>query len=108
MEAKGVTEYMWDIVYVTWGVLGLVGAAGDWGWWIWVCFPPLQKKHAMAEWWGFVGNRPHVRGLPGRRNVSWYGRDDTRHVAARCRHARGTAEQSAEEGGEEGGAEGSL
>lgn len=38
MEAKGVTEYMWDIVYVTWGVLGLVGVAGEWGWWVWVCF----------------------------------------------------------------------
>jgi hypothetical protein len=37
LEAKGVTEYMWDIVYVTWGVLGLVGVAGEWAWWLWVC-----------------------------------------------------------------------
>lgn len=36
MEAKGVTEYLWDIVYVTWGVLGLVGIAGEWAWWLWV------------------------------------------------------------------------
>lgn len=36
MEAKGVTEYLWDIIYVTWGVLGLVGVAGEWAWWLWV------------------------------------------------------------------------
>lgn len=36
MEAKGVTEYLWDIVYVTWCVLGLVGIAGEWAWWLWV------------------------------------------------------------------------
>ena len=54
MEAKGVTEYMWDIVYVTWGVLGLVGVAGEWGWWVWVCFfsflLPLGKKYSPMQW----------------------------------------------------------
>jgi hypothetical protein len=39
LEAKGLTEYMWDIVYWTWGCLVVAAVLGDRAWWLWVsCF----------------------------------------------------------------------
>ncbi|PWW77460.1 hypothetical protein C7212DRAFT_351001 [Tuber magnatum] len=55
MEAKGVTEYMWDIVYVTWGVLGLVGVAGEWGWWVWAIVPMYAVYLAVGMHRGMNG-----------------------------------------------------
>ncbi|RPB02104.1 hypothetical protein L873DRAFT_1826838 [Choiromyces venosus 120613-1] len=61
MEAKGVTEYMWDIVYVTWGVLGLVGVAGEWGWWVWAIVPMYAIYLAVGMYRGMSGMIP---GMP--------------------------------------------
>jgi len=36
LDGKGLMEYMWDVIYVTWGCLILVAALGEWAWWIWV------------------------------------------------------------------------
>lgn len=36
LEAKGLTEWMWDVLYWTYGCLFLVTVFGDWAWWIWV------------------------------------------------------------------------
>jgi hypothetical protein len=36
LEAKGLTEYMWDVTYWTYGCILLVAVAGDWAWWWWV------------------------------------------------------------------------
>ena len=33
LEAKGLTEWMWDIEYWTWGNVVLVANLGDWAWW---------------------------------------------------------------------------
>ncbi|CUS12018.1 unnamed protein product [Tuber aestivum] len=58
MEGKGVTEYMWDIVYVTWGVLGLVGVAGEWGWWVWAIVPMYAVYLAVGMYRGMSGMMP--------------------------------------------------
>jgi hypothetical protein len=39
LDAKGLMEWMWDILYWTWISLGFVTVVGDWGWWLWVCYP---------------------------------------------------------------------
>lgn len=39
LEAKGLTEWMWDVVYWTWGVTVLVALAGDWAWWLYLAVP---------------------------------------------------------------------
>lgn len=36
LEAKGLTEWMWDVVYWTWGCVGLVAVFGDRAWWLYV------------------------------------------------------------------------
>lgn len=37
LEAKGLTEWMWDVLYWTWGCVVLVALVGDWAWWFYVC-----------------------------------------------------------------------
>lgn len=36
LDAKGLTEWMWDVLYWTYGCLFLVTVFGDWAWWLWV------------------------------------------------------------------------
>lgn len=36
LDGKGLMEYMWDVVYVTWGCLVGVAVLGEWVWWLWV------------------------------------------------------------------------
>ncbi|KAI5781214.1 hypothetical protein EDC01DRAFT_666767 [Geopyxis carbonaria] len=60
MAAKGVTEYCWDIVYVTWIVLGLVGIAGEWAWWI-AAIVPLYG--AFLAWTTYSDMRKGI--MPG-------------------------------------------
>lgn len=37
LEAKGLTEWMWDVVYYTWGVTVVAALVGNWAWWLYVC-----------------------------------------------------------------------
>lgn len=39
LEAKGLTEWMWDVVYWTWGCLGVVILFGDRAWWLYAVVP---------------------------------------------------------------------
>lgn len=36
LEAKGLTEYMWDVIYWTWTCTLVAAAFGDRAWWLWV------------------------------------------------------------------------
>lgn len=36
LEAKGLTEWMWDILYWTWICIGLAAVFGDWAWYLYV------------------------------------------------------------------------
>jgi len=36
LDAKGLMEYMWDVIHVTWGCLAGVAVFGEWVWWLWV------------------------------------------------------------------------
>ncbi len=38
MDARGLTEYLWDVLYWTWGCTILAAVVGDWAWWSWVRF----------------------------------------------------------------------
>ncbi|KAI9792190.1 MAG: hypothetical protein M1816_002730 [Peltula sp. TS41687] len=37
LDAKGLTEYLWDVLYWTWGCIVVAGIFGDRAWWLWVC-----------------------------------------------------------------------
>lgn len=39
LEAKGLTEWMWDVLYWTWGCIVLVTLAGNWAWWLYAAVP---------------------------------------------------------------------
>lgn len=36
LEAKGLTEWMWDVLYWTWGVIALAAVIGDYAWYLYV------------------------------------------------------------------------
>ncbi|KAI9370570.1 hypothetical protein BJX61DRAFT_85825 [Aspergillus egyptiacus] len=39
LGAAGLTEYMWDVLYWTWGCIGTVCLFGERGWWLWIVVP---------------------------------------------------------------------
>lgn len=39
LAAQGLTEYMFDVVWVTWGCLVVVILFGNWGWLLWAVVP---------------------------------------------------------------------
>jgi hypothetical protein len=47
MAASGLTEYMFDIVWVTWASLAAVIFLGNWGWLLWLAVP------AYGAWKGY-------------------------------------------------------
>lgn len=36
LEAKGLTEWMWDVLYWTWICIGMAAVFGDWAWYFYV------------------------------------------------------------------------
>ena len=62
MAAKGVTEYLWDIVHATWVCLGLVGVLGEWAWWVGLLVPAYAVYLAWGLYKGFAGGA--VPGMP--------------------------------------------
>lgn len=49
LEAKGLTEYMWDVLYWTYGCLVLVALLGDWAWWAWVGTTKIHVRGGSAN-----------------------------------------------------------
>ncbi|SLM39327.1 Protein of unknown function DUF788, TMEM208 [Lasallia pustulata] len=39
LEAKGLTEFMWDVLYWTWGCVVAATVLGNKGWWLWSVIP---------------------------------------------------------------------
>jgi hypothetical protein len=53
LEAKGLTEYMFDVVYWTWGCLITVAMFGEKAWWMWVAIPAYGGYMAWSLATGF-------------------------------------------------------
>ncbi|EXJ76393.1 uncharacterized protein A1O5_00901 [Cladophialophora psammophila CBS 110553] len=58
LDAKGLTEFMWDIVYWTWINLILVMILGNRGWWVYVIVPTYAV-------YCIVGAARGVKGMMG-------------------------------------------
>ena len=58
LAAPGLTEYLFDVVWVTWGCLFVVLGLGDKGWWIYAIVPVF----GLWKGWGLVGA---ARGMMG-------------------------------------------
>jgi hypothetical protein len=52
LEAKGLTEFMWDVTYWTWGVIVLAALAGDWAWWAYAIVPLYTIFSVWQTWSG--------------------------------------------------------
>jgi hypothetical protein len=55
LEAKGLTEYMWDVVYWTYGVVFFAAVTGDWAWWLWAVIPVYSVYAAWTTYRGMTG-----------------------------------------------------
>lgn len=50
LEAKGLTEWMWDILYWTWGCVVLTAIFGDWAWYFYVIADHTKRlKVALTD-----------------------------------------------------------
>ncbi|KAK2762597.1 hypothetical protein FQN54_000770 [Arachnomyces sp. PD_36] len=61
LAEKGLTEYMWDVLYWTWGCMGAVCVFGDRAWWLWVAVPVYSIWLAVSTFRGMTGGG----GFPG-------------------------------------------
>ena len=62
LEAKGLTEYLHDVLYWTWGVTALAAIFGDRLWWLWIVVPFYSVYLAYTT---FIGVRQGFAGLSG-------------------------------------------
>ena len=67
LEAKGLTEYLHDIVYWTWGVTVAVAIFGDRLWWLYIVVPIYSIYLAYTT---FMGVRQGFAGLSGQNDES--------------------------------------
>ncbi|THX66620.1 hypothetical protein D6D08_07097 [Aureobasidium pullulans] len=59
LEAKGLTEWMWDVVYWSWGCIVLTTLLGDWAWWFFAVIPLYSAWLAYTT---FTGARQGLMG----------------------------------------------
>lgn len=62
LAAEGLTEFMWDVVYWTWGCIGLAIVLGDRGWWAYIAVPVYAVYAAYAA---VMGVKKGFAGLAG-------------------------------------------
>ncbi|KAL3439555.1 hypothetical protein BDV09DRAFT_4240 [Aspergillus tetrazonus] len=60
LGAAGLTEYMWDVLYWTWGCIGAVCVFGDRAWWLWIVVPLYSVWLAYST---FTGVRSGLTGF---------------------------------------------
>lgn len=61
LAAKGLTEYMWDVVWVTWACQVLVMLFGNWFWLLWAVVP----AYGAYQGYGLLGQARQMAGMQG-------------------------------------------
>ncbi|QDS69265.1 hypothetical protein FKW77_002193 [Venturia effusa] len=62
LEAKGLTEWMWDVLYWTYGCILFAAVIGDRAWWLYITVPAYSAYLAYTT---FTGVRQGMAGLAG-------------------------------------------
>lgn len=62
LEAQGLTEYMWDVLYWSWGCTITASVFGNKAWWGWAIIPIYS---IWLAWTTFGGIRQGMAGLQG-------------------------------------------
>ena len=60
LDAKGLTEYMFDVLYWSWGTTFLASVFGDSAWWLWTIIPLYSAYLAFTT---FGSMRQGMAGL---------------------------------------------
>jgi hypothetical protein len=66
LEARGLTEYLWDVLYWSWGCTGLASLFGDRVWWAWLIIPLYSLWLAYTT---FGGMRQAMTGIAAQGGV---------------------------------------
>lgn len=61
MSAPGLTEYMWDVIWVTWAVQIIVMFFGNWFWLFWAVVP----AYGAYKGYGLLGAARQMAGMQG-------------------------------------------
>ncbi|KAK3682724.1 hypothetical protein B0T22DRAFT_292916 [Podospora appendiculata] len=61
LAAPGLTEYMFDVVWVTWATSILVVLFGNWAWFVWAVLP----AYGAYKGYGLMGTAKQMAGLGG-------------------------------------------
>ena len=62
LEAKGLTEYMFDVLYWSWGTTAVASVFGDKAWWMWLAIPLYSVWLAYST---FGSVRQGMAGIAG-------------------------------------------
>jgi hypothetical protein len=62
LEAKGLTEWMWDVLYWTTGCVLMAALFGDYGWWLWTIVPAYSIWLAFTTYSGMKGGMGGLMG----------------------------------------------
>ncbi|PNS18063.1 hypothetical protein CAC42_4022 [Sphaceloma murrayae] len=60
LDAKGLTEWMWDLVYWTWITVIAAAIGGKWGWYLYIVVPAYSL---WLAWTTFSGARQGLSGM---------------------------------------------
>ncbi|USP77727.1 hypothetical protein yc1106_05001 [Curvularia clavata] len=64
LDAKGLTEYMWDVVYWTYGCIIMAAIIGDYAWLLWTVIPAYSAYAAWGTYTGMRGGYQDAAGVP--------------------------------------------
>ena len=78
LDAKGLTEFMWDILYWTWINLILVGILGNRGWWLYLVVPGYAVYAAAGAISGVKGMLGGLAGGAGEGDAAGAGSQSKR------------------------------
>jgi len=62
LEAKGLTEDLWDVLYWTWGTILVATLVGNKAWWMWAVIPVYG---AWLGWTTYSGMRKSMGAMSG-------------------------------------------
>ncbi|KAF1835664.1 hypothetical protein BDW02DRAFT_597153 [Decorospora gaudefroyi] len=64
LDAKGLTEYMWDVVYWSYGCIVMAAIMGDYAWFLWAVIPAYSLYAAWGMYTGMRGGYQDAAGMP--------------------------------------------
>ena len=62
MDAKGLTEYMWDVLYWTWACIAAAALVGNKAWWMYIIVPAYSMWVASST---ILSMREGMAGMAG-------------------------------------------